>query len=57
MDLWRSDAPGSSAPLTEIPAAEARRHTIAIYIKDEEIHDPEDVARQHGFEYGGRIGS
>ena len=34
-----------------------RRHTIAIYIKDEEIHDPEDVARQHGFEYGGRIGS
>ena len=36
---------------------ETRRHTIAIYIKDEEIHDPEDIARQHGFEYGGRIGS
>lgn len=38
-------------------ATNPRRHTIAIYINDEEIHDPEDIARHHGFEYGGRIGT
>ena len=36
---------------------DTRLHTLAIYVNDEEIHDPEDIAREHGFQYGGRIGT
>lgn len=34
-----------------------QRHVIAVHIPDEEIFDAEDIAKEHGFEYGGRVGS